>query len=311
MTELAAALFTQFVLNPRILYPAEILHQWRPGLDVRGTGLYNGLDFWISFGMGKSFSFAFVGIAASIPMLIKFKQARQEQSEVRRSLQPPPGRGDFPLWLMAILWFLGMTTFVYIVHTYMAPNFPLVFLVGFAFLYTPINSYITARTYGILGRDLFEIPYLHETTFILSRYEEIDIWFVPLPDEDYGRGTQSWRVLELTGTTFTSSIAARLLLMPILIVSGIVVWHFVWQVAPIPSAQYPLHRRGGPSMRPMNASGKPRFGMEIVRCCKPFVAIMWRRASPPRWQSMVYSGWRRCRACGSTESLGVSAQIPE
>ncbi len=241
MTELAGAFFTQFILNPRILHPAEILHQWRPGLDVRGVGLYNSLDFWMSFGMGKSFSFALVGMAASIPMVLKFKQARQEQTEAGRSLrEPPPGRGDFPLWLMALLWLFGMGTFIYIVHTYMVPNFPLAFLLGFAFLYTPVNSYITARTYGILGRDLFEIPYLHETTFILSRYEEIDIWFVPLPDEDYGRGTQSWRVLELTGTTFTSSIAARLLLMPILIVSGIVVWHFIWKVAPIPSAQYPF-----------------------------------------------------------------------
>ena len=75
----------------------------------------------------------------------------------------------------------------------MVPNFPVSFLLGYAFLYTPINSYITARTFGVLGRDLFEIPYLHEITFILSRYEEVDIWFAPLPDEDYGRGTQSWR----------------------------------------------------------------------------------------------------------------------
>ena len=240
MTELVGAVFTQFILNPRILYPLDVLHQWRPGLDVRGTGLYNGLDFWISFGMGKSFSFAFVGMAASIPMLLKFKQIRQEGAGLGRTLQPPPGRGDFPLWLMALLWLFGMGTFIYIVHVYMVPNFPLIFLLGFAFLYTPVNSYITARTYGILGRDLFEIPYLHETTFILSRYEEIDIWFVHLPDEDYGRGTQSWRVLELTGTTFTSNIAARLLIMPVLIVSGIVVWHFIWKVAPIPSAQYPF-----------------------------------------------------------------------
>ncbi|MCZ6678173.1 MAG: hypothetical protein O7E52_13080 [Candidatus Poribacteria bacterium] len=240
MTEFIGALFTQLVLNPRILYRFEILHQWRPGLDVRATGLFNGLDFWISYGMGKSFSFAIVGIATSLPMLLKFRKTRQARTGTRGSLQPPPGRGDFPLWLMGGLWLFGMAAFVHLVHVYMVPNFPLVFLLGFAFLYTPINSYITARTYGILGRDLFEIPYLHETAFILSRYEEVDIWFVHLPDEDYGRGTQRWRVLELTGTTFTSNIAAHLLLMPILLVSGIIVWHFVWKLAPIPSAQYPF-----------------------------------------------------------------------
>ena len=126
------------------------------------------------------------------------------------------------------------------------------FLLGYAFLYTPINSYITARTFGVLGRDLFEIPYLHEITFILSRYEEIDIWFAPLPDEDYGRGTQGWRVLELTGTTFTSNLAGTLLIMPILLVSGIIVLHFIWKIAPIPSAQYPFAQM----MWPINATNE-------------------------------------------------------
>ena len=90
---------------------------------------------------------------------------------------------------MGAMWLVGMAGFVWLIH-WMVPNFPVSFLIGYAFLYTPINSYITARTFGVLGRDLFEIPYLHEITFILSRYEEVDIWFAPLPDEDYGRGTQ-------------------------------------------------------------------------------------------------------------------------
>lgn len=238
ISEFITAMLTQFVLNPQILYRFEILHQWKAGLDVRGVGLFNSLDFWLSYGMGKSFSFAIVGMAASIPMLIKFRKSQSQNTGQRGSLRPPPGRGDFPIWLMGLLWLFGMGTFVWLVH-WMVPNFPLTFLLGFAFLYTPLNSYITARTFGILGRDLFEIPYIHETTFILSRYEEIDIWFVQLPDEDYGRGTQGWRVLELTGTTFTSNIAAQLLIMPILLVSGIVVYHFIWKIAPIPSSQYP------------------------------------------------------------------------
>ncbi len=238
MSEFLTAIFSQFILNPQILYRFEVLHQWRPGLDVRGVGLFNGLDFWMSFGMGKSFSFAIVGLAASIPMLLQMRRKKQQSAGTRGSLSTPPGRGDFPLWLMGAFWLFGMGVFVWIVH-WMVPNFPLAFLLGFAFLYTPLHSYINARTFGVLGRGLFDIPYIHETTFILSRYEEIDIWFVPLPDEDYGGGTQHWRVLELTGTTFTSDVAARLLIMPFLIVSGIVVWHFIWKIAPIPSSQYP------------------------------------------------------------------------
>ena len=216
MSEFVTAMLSQFVLNPQILYRYEILHQWHPGLDVRATGLFNGLDFWRSYGMGKTFSLGLVGMAASIPMIFKLRNTQKKAGQ-RGSLATPPNRGDFPLWLMGILWLIGMGGFVWLIH-WMVPNFPLSFLLGFAFLYTPINSYITARTFGVLGRDLFEIPYLHEITFILSRYEEIDIWFAPMPDEDYGQGTQGWRVLELTGTTFTSNLAATLLIMPILIV---------------------------------------------------------------------------------------------
>ena len=136
--------------------------------------------------MGKSFSFAVVGMAASVPMLFKMRRSKKTAGE-RGVFAPPPNRGDFPIWLMGLLWFVGMGGFVWLIH-WMVPNFPLSFLLGFAFLYTPLNSYITARTFGVLGRDLFDIPYLHEITFILSRYEEVDIWFAPLPDEDYGRG---------------------------------------------------------------------------------------------------------------------------
>ena len=231
--------FTQFILNPQILYRLEILHSWHPGDDVRATGFANGIDFWISFGMGKAFSMAFLGVMITLPMLAKFRTAKKKGIGERGSLAKPPGRGDFPIWLAVGMWVVGMTVQVYILHHYLIPLFPLGFLLFFAYIYTPMNSYITARTFGILNRDLFEIPYMREATLILSRYEEIDIWFVPLPSEDYGRGTMRWRVLELTGTTFTSSIAADLITMPVLLVSGVLVYHFIWKLAPIPSAVYP------------------------------------------------------------------------
>jgi len=232
-------IFTQFILNPRILRPLEILHSWHPGDDVRATSFANGIDFWISFGMGKAFSMAALGILITVPMLARFRSAKQKRAGERGSLAKPPGRGDFPMWLAVGMWLVGMTAQVYILHHFLIPLFPLGFLLFFAYIYTPINSYITARTFGILNRDLFEIPYMREATLILSRYEEIDIWFVPLPSEDYGRGTMRWRVLELTGTTFTSSIAADLITMPFLLVSGVLVYHFIWKLAPIPSAVYP------------------------------------------------------------------------
>lgn len=239
LSQFIAQCFTQFVLNPQILYRMEILHSWHPGDDVRATSFSNGIDFWISFGMGKAFSMAFIGLLITVPMMFQYRKAKEKRAGERGSLAKPPGRGDFPMWLAIGMWVVGMSAQVYVLHKYLIPLFPLGFLLFFAYFYTPLNSYITARTFGILNRDLFEIPYLREATLILSRYEEIDIWFVPLPMEDYGRGTMRWRVLELTGTTFTSSIWADLITLPLLLVSGIMVYHFIWKLAPIPSAVYP------------------------------------------------------------------------
>ena len=55
MTEFIAAMATQFVLNPQILYRFEILHQWKPGLDVRGVGLFNGSGFLDELRHGEIF----------------------------------------------------------------------------------------------------------------------------------------------------------------------------------------------------------------------------------------------------------------
>lgn len=233
IAQFVSASFTQFFLNP-FLYRQDILHTWEPGMDVRVTGLRNGLDFWMSFGYGKSFSFAILGLATIVIMFAKRGRKREDGAG---SWTPPPGRGDFPIWLALSMWAIGMGGYVYVVHK-LIPGFPLGFLAGFAFLYTPLNSYISARTFGIMSRDLFDIPYIKEATLILSKYDEIDIWFAPFPNEDYGTETQGWRILELTGTTFTSKIAADFLAWPVLLIAGILAWHFIWKLAPIPSAQY-------------------------------------------------------------------------
>ncbi|GIX07079.1 MAG: hypothetical protein KatS3mg115_1482 [Candidatus Poribacteria bacterium] len=237
VAQFLTACFTQFFLNP-FLYHRDIIHTWEPGMDVRVTQLRTNLDFWMSFSIGRNFAFAILGLFTIASMYMQYgRQRRAAGRQQVRSWAPPPGRGDFPVWLAFLLWVIGMSGYVYVVHR-LIPLFPLKFLLFFAFLYTPLNSYISARTFGIMSRDLFEIPYIKEAVVILSRYEQIDIWFAPFPNEDYGGETQGWRVLELTGTTFTSKLAADFIAWPILLIAGIVAWHFIWKLAPIPSAQY-------------------------------------------------------------------------
>jgi len=252
LSQFIAKVLTQFLINPHILHRMEILHSWHPGDDVRATGFANSIDFWMSYGMGQAFSIAVIGLFVTIPMLFNIKKAKQRQVGERGSWATPPGRGDFPIWLAVAAWLFGMSAHIFILHKYLVPLFPLGFLLFFGFVWTPLNSYINARTYAILNRPLFDIPYLTQATYILSRYEEIDIWFAPIPQEDYGTGTGGWRVLELTGTTFTSSIAAGLITMPITLISGLLVWHFLWKIAPIPSAVYPHAQM----MWPMEATSR-------------------------------------------------------
>ena len=189
VAQFVAACFSQFILNP-FLYHQDILNTWEPGMDVRVTMLRNSLDFWMSFGYGRSFAFAILGLGTIASMLwARRRRQASEQAAIGAggTWKVPPGRGDFPLWATLLIWALGMAGYVYVVHR-LIPNFPLAFLLGFGFLYTPLNSYISARTFGIMSRDLFDIPYIREATFILSKYDEIDIWFAPFPNEDYGNG---------------------------------------------------------------------------------------------------------------------------
>jgi len=109
----------------------------------------------------------------------------------------------------------------------------------FAFVYTPIISYATARLEGLAGQ-VVQIPMVREAAFILSGYSGgVKIWFLPVPMHDYGRGTVAYRRAELVGTKFWSLWKAEIVLVPIVLVSSIFFAQFIWSLAPIPGPEYP------------------------------------------------------------------------
>ena len=112
-------------------------------------------------------------------------------------------------------------------------------LIFFAFLYTPLISYVTARLEGMAGQ-VIRIPYVREAAFILSGYTGgVKVWFLPLPIADYGQRTVFWRQAELTGTRFRSIWKTDLILVPIVLVSAVLFAQFIWSLDPIPGPQYP------------------------------------------------------------------------
>ncbi len=222
--------------NP-ILYHHGILKNWVSGTDMLQSQLVNSLDFWLSFTIGTSAVVAVIGIFSVARSLLKARD-QKERGVGTSSLTPPPGRGDISIWLSLAVFAIGTAAYILMCHA-LVPKFPLWMLIFFGFVWTPIFSYINARMAGLAGTSI-TIPYLKEASFMLSRYDKVDIWFAPIPLNDYGYMATAFRTVELTKTKFTSIIKVELLMLPIMLGCSLLFWSFIWKLSPIPAASYPF-----------------------------------------------------------------------
>ena len=221
-------------LGSPILYHAGMLTHWRPGMDAILTNFANDIDVWMSVYIGAG---AAVGAIGLVHAVLSVRAARR-QGEHRPLRDTPAGRGDFPLWIAIGGYALSTLAMIWLCVLLLEDDeFPLIFLVLFGFVVTPVISYVNARMAGLTGQ-LVSFPLLREGAFILSGYKGIDIWFAPIPYADHGRRAQLFREVELTGTRFSSIIKAELLLLPLSLICGFVFWSLVWQMEPIPSPTF-------------------------------------------------------------------------
>lgn len=233
------------VLNPVLYSPSVgLLRSWNPGDNMQTTFYKNQIDFYFSFAIGIGIAIAIVGF---LSVARSYRRARREASAQNRStsdvMHIPEGRGDirprwiFATYLVSTALYIGVSTWL----LYLADGsvyWPAVWvMLGYAFLYTPIISYVTARLEGIAG-EVLNIPFVREATFIFSGYHGVAVWFLPVPLHNYGATTVFYRQCELTGTRFWSIWKSEILLMPIIIGGSLLFAHFIWGLGPIPSAQY-------------------------------------------------------------------------
>ncbi len=231
-------LFITFLLNP-ILYHHGILRRWHQGMGTVETVFANNFDFYMSFGIGLGLAIAFVGIWHVV------KSFRQDHGAPRGSLKdlfrPPPGRGDFSIWISIAIYFLSTMAYIALCRL-LVPNFPWIFFLAYGFIYTPVLSYITARMEGIAGQ-FVSLPMVREISFIAGAkyfgYQGIEIWYAPIPIHNYGEATVHFRQIELTGTSIRGVIKAELVVFPVVIIASLLFSQFIWRLAPIPSAAYP------------------------------------------------------------------------
>jgi len=220
------------IINPT-LHHFGLLNQWQPGMDTINTAFANQLDFYFSFGIGTGASIALIGIGK---MAANWKTTRQ-----RAGQKPPAGRGDVPVGVALGIWFASATATVAFCK-WLVPDFPVWVLIFFAYLWTPLNSYINARMLGITGQ-FVPFPFVREAAFILSGYKGVDIWFAPLPLANYGAYAQKFREVQLTGTRFSSVIRAELLMFFLLFFCSLLFWSYIWKLNPIPHVSYPYAQK--------------------------------------------------------------------
>jgi len=243
-----AGMLKNFVINP-VLYHNGIMERWEPGMSLIPTTISVDFDFWLSAKIGIALFVFVVSIAAIVKSLMKGGQELDEKpvNEMDpEKVGPGSGRGDVPIWLAALGFTVASVMLVFFIH-WLVPEFPSWIVVIFAFVLTPMMSYISAKMTGITGTTgAANFPYMREGSIYISGYQGVAIWFVPLPINDYGGWAQQFRVLQLTRTKFVSYVKMIFANFIIVLIFSFIFWSFIWKMTTIPSSAYPYAQKMWP-----------------------------------------------------------------
>ncbi len=237
------------VANP-ILQKTGILNSWEPGLSALEIVRANTFDFYFSFHLGLMFAVAVIGF---LHLRSKLKQKKKQADEMgatkldwTKLWKPNKERGDIPIWVGVVIYLAS--TLAYVSVAYFLVNyasgplagdpFPLWLLLFYGFVWTPFVSYMSARMEGLVGMQL-SIPFVRESTFILSGYKGAAIWYAPIPLHNHASQVVEFRTMELTGTKFTALMKAEAITYPLMVISTLMFAQFIWNMGPVPSEMYP------------------------------------------------------------------------
>ena len=243
-------LMVTVVANP-ILYDVGILSSWSEGDAMQATVYKNQVDFYLSFSLGVAAAIAIAGFVSVGKAYLAAKNRAEAQrasgdhDTIKSELDIPEGRGDIrpsiivAVYLVSTALYIGVSCWLLYITDGRVPLSLLVVMLFYALFYTPIVSYVTARLEGIAG-EVINIPFVKEASFILSGYQGVAVWFLPVPLHNYGSMTVFYRQCELTGTKFESIWKSEVLLTPIILVGSLLFAHFIWRLGAIPGPQYPF-----------------------------------------------------------------------
>ena len=225
-----------YIANP-VLHHVGVLYSWQPGDTTVEILFKNNVNFYFSFGIGMSLAIALIGITGVIRSIRAARAAPPPDEEA--APDRAKDRGDIPSPFI-ILTYLVSTGCYILVSGYLVDwHGPvMLILLFFGFLYTPLISYVTARLEGIAGQ-VIEIPFIREICFILSGYQGVAIWFIPVPKGNYGVQTVFYKQAELMGARFRSIWKTDLILFPIILIATLAFASFIYGMAEIPGPVFP------------------------------------------------------------------------
>jgi hypothetical protein len=261
-----STIFFQVIVNT-ILQQNGLLPSWSPGKDAIQTHVAATLDLYLSVGIGTSFAIFGVGIWGLVKAVTKYKKAkkaspdgdiREDGIDLAKFWEQNVDRGDPKTKTMIFIWLATSVGYVMFAN-YLINNgvpaedrFPIGWLLSFAFLWTPINTYINARMSGIAGQNV-GVPFVFQSAIFASGYRRVNIWFAPLPLNNYGHKADMFRVCELTRTKISSIFKAELLIFPLMLLASYLFWSYITGLGPIPSDQYPYVQKFWPMQAQMKA----------------------------------------------------------
>lgn len=272
----------QLVVNPFILQPYGFLPSWQPGKDAIETQVATQLDLYMSVGIGTAFAIFVVGVYGLVRSVLRYRRSSGSgEIDIQGILRRDKARGDPPVWAAFVVWIAAAIGFIILADRLVNAGLPkderfsLWWFVAFAFIWTPINTYINARMIGIAGQGA-GMPFVSESAIFISGYKYVDIWFAPMPIANYGGMAELLRVTQLTRTKFTSILKAELLIFPLMMIASFIYWSYITGLGPIPSDTYPFVQKFWPQIAQMKAvwaSSMQEGASLFERAIKPDVIV--------------------------------------
>ncbi|MDO8589547.1 MAG: peptide transporter [Armatimonadota bacterium] len=261
----ASSVVCQIGLNP-ILYHHGFFPTWSPGMSTIPSQIATSIDFWMSIGIGTGLAVGVIGLMSVARTLMV---TRGTNRSFAASI--PRGRGDYPIAVAIGMWLFATAAYI-IICKRLVPGFPILLTMFYGLIWTPLNSYVSARMFGLTGQGV-SFPLFQQATIMKSGYTQADIWFAPLPLGDLGMMSQFFREVELTGTKITSIIKAEIMMFFIILVTSFVFWSFFWKTSPIPAPQFPYAQKFWPMEATMrgiwltaNKTGADNFILKALKC---------------------------------------------